>query len=469
MAAQNIRQYPLLIYQNRRIDSANLLQLITGIEKTLKRFEQENSKSISRLAFKSSNRFLSSLLLYTAAVFGRTVLPMAADLSVPQQKIMCEQAAIDLLISDDEIEDAAFTVISCRIYTELINGTVETQSDDFLSSLEIHIKFELIIATSGSTSKAKLVLLDRNNIVAHVSAIQSSLQLKSDASWLNCLPLSNVAGVMILFRCLLSGACHYLQDEFDASQIWHAIRQRQVSHISVVPIMLSRLLDAADLQIMPDSFKVMLVGGDRISNSLYAKARQAGWPVLVSYGMSETSSTVALSNNNYQYQLLEGFQLAFDDRGAIKLKGPAVMTSQYMNQASDEPLIDQQGWFTTRDLGEPDNGGFIIHGRLDYSFTSGGQTLSLEAVEQQLLACPFLKAFRLTKVSHEDWGETLVAFVEGNIPELENWCHENLYSLYCPRYFFSIDRLPVNEMGKIQKEEINCLVEQVNASKNNPA
>ena len=86
MVAQSIRQYPLLIYQNRRIDSANLLQLITGIEKTLKRFEQENSKSVSRLAFKSSNRFLSSLLLYTAAVFGRTVLPMAVDLSAQQQK-----------------------------------------------------------------------------------------------------------------------------------------------------------------------------------------------------------------------------------------------------------------------------------------------------------------------------------------------------------------------------------------------
>lgn len=468
-STETSNQYPLLIYQNQEIDSANLLRLITGIEYALQRFEQKYSKPVNRLAFKTQDRFLSALLLYTAAISGRTVLPVAIYLSLEQQEVLFEEAAIDLLISDNEINNADFAVISSTIFIEKLNEPMTGDHEVYFPSLMIHENFNLIIATSGTTAKAKLVQLSQNNIRAHVKAINHSLKLSMGDRWLNCLPFSNVAGVMILFRCLLSGASHVVAESFDEKKVWHEITQGKISHISLVPIMLSRLLDAAYQKAIPDSFKLILLGGDQVSDSLYANARRAGWPILISYGMSETTSTVALSDDNHFYQLLDGFQMDVNKQGVIKLKGPAVMTTHYINDISGAPVLDQQGWFTTRDIGDVDNRGLIIHGRQDKSYTSGGQTLSLKSVEQLLENCSHINEYRLTTVRHDDWGDTLVVFVDGNVDEIENWCWQNLPAMYCPRYFFSLDQLPINEMGKILNENIVRLVEQAIASKNNSA
>ena len=146
------------------------------------------------------------------------------------------------------------------------------------------------------------------------------------------------------------------------------------------------------------------------------------------------------------------------------LKGPAVMADDYINNDSGERVLDRQGWLTTRDTGETGHDGFIIHGRLDNSFTSGGQTLSIESAEQQLVNCPFLNECRLSTVKHNDWGDTLVAFVQGDIEKTENWCRHNLPSVYMPRFFFSLDQLPVNDMGKISHEKLHQLVHQLQAS-----
>lgn len=469
MALLAINQPVVLIYQNREHDSSMLLQWIAAIELTLQQYEQKYSKPVNRIAFKTPDRFLSALFLYTAAVYGRTVLPLPNHLTEAQQADLCKTACIDLLISDDDVNDAAMSVINRSSFLEAVDALMEIQHYGSSASLDIHDDFQLIIATSGSTAKSKLVLLSRDNIAAHVDAINHRLHLSSDDRWLNYLPFSSVAGVMILFRCLFTDACHIVADDFNEETIWRAINQHAVSHISVVPIMLNRLLDVADQQLIPPSFKVMLVGGDRVSNRLFTKARQAHWPVLMSYGMSETSSTVALSDDNRSYQLLEGFQLAINDQGAIKLKGPAVMTANYINVDSGEQVLDQQDWLTTRDLGELDVDGFMIHGRLDNSFTSGGQTLSLESVEQQLATCPFLNEFRLNTVKHDSWGDTLVAFINGDVAETEHWCRQNLPSLYRPRYFFSLNQLPMNDMGKISNEKIHHLVDKVRVLKNDSA
>lgn len=467
MSSESSNQTPLLIYQNREIGLANLLRLIAAIEHTLQKFELEFSKPVNRLAFNTQDRFLSALLIYLSAFSGRTIMPLASHLSKNEQRVLCEEAVIDLLICDDGINDAGFAIINSAIITEAIDVSVKNDSAEYFLSQDIHKNFKLIIATSGTTSRAKLVLLDRDNILAHVNAIQRRLYLNESHCWLNCMPFNNIAGVMILFRCLLTGASHIVTEGFNANKLWHDIMPGKVSHISLVPIMLSRLLEVSSQQTPPDSFKMILLGGDRVSDKLFAKAQQADWPMLISYGMSEAASTVALSDDNHRYKMLDGLEIAFNDSGAIKIKGPAVMKTGYLNSIPREPIFNQQGWFITHDFGEPDDRGFMVYGRQNNTFTSGGQTVSLESAEQKLVKCPLLNEFRLATVKHDDWGDTLVAFVDGDIHEIEKWCQQNLHSLYRPRYFFMFDQLPTNEMGKMLNENLRLLVDQMIASNNN--
>ena len=376
---------------------------------------------------------------------------------------------------------------------------------------------ELLIATSGTQGEPKAVMLSGANLQAATLASRNRLPLATGDAWLVCLPLYHIGGMAILYRCAEAGATAVLHQGFDPLRVWQDLEKCRVSHISLVPAMLARLLDAACEAPPPATLKYALVGGGPLSAALALRARLAGWPVCASYGMSETGSQVAtlcdvpnghgeslFHNSERRFAMtvpltpsplpqagegdevslresyvkdlapgqvglpLEGFEVEIvgeDGRptpgtGRIRIRGNAVMAG-YANPQRRPGMGLEQGWFLSGDLGRLDQQGRLtVLGRHDDMLVSGGVNVHPQAVEEVLQRCPGVADAALTAVADEIWGDLLVALVAGEASDeaLEKWCREKLPGAMRPRRFVRVERLPRNALGKLERQALSGLV-----------
>jgi O-succinylbenzoic acid--CoA ligase len=255
---------------------------------------------------------------------------------------------------------------------------------------------------------------------------------------------------------------------FKAERVWQDLNSYQVTHISLVPAMLSRLLDISDDSHSPESLRVALIGGGHLSPELAERANTAGWPLCVSYGMSETCSQCATECGGqaglvpgYVGLPLDGFEIALSDSGRIKVRGSAVMQG-YVNpdRTPGEGLL-QEGWFETGDLGEIDQSGCLrVLGRADDMLITGGVTIHPLEIENLIVGCSGIDDVVVSARRDKVWGDFLVALYAGTVSEdeLEVWCRVNLSSYQRPREFIRVSELPRNSMGKLDRKSLKMLV-----------
>ncbi len=420
------------------------------------------------LVLQSSSSLLSARVVYAARLLGLTLFPLDPAMARERRNRLLSELGCVLLVADSELPDlpAEIRVISAPPCVE----TAETVTAVEMTTAQEANAIQLIIATSGTEGRPKGVMLSGANLAASTGAVRQRLGLGPSDLWLCCLPLFHIGGLSILYRCLDAGAGVVLHQGFDAPEVWSDLRRHRVTHISLVPAMLAQLLDVAQTQSPPESLGVVLVGGGPLEPGLAARAHAMGWPLSVSYGMSETSS-LCVSQDGVTAgmvcgevgQPLEGFELAISEQGRIMLRGPAVMQG-YANPARSpgQGLLDG-GWFETGDLGELDGSGRLrVLGRADDLLVSGGRNIHPQEVEERLASCPGVGAVAVTGQVDEHWGEVLVALYTGRVSsgQLQEWCRSNIPSPLRPRRFIQVSELPLNAMGKLDRKRLPVLVGQ---------
>ncbi len=318
----------------------------------------------------------------------------------------------------------------------------------------------LIIATSGSEGQPRRVLLGKVQLDAAAAAANHRLDLRPGDLWLNCLPLNHIGGQSILWRCARAAAGVLLHDGFDAARIASDLASRPVTHLSLVPAMLARLLEVGVTP--PPSLRVALIGGAALSATLHRQASAAGWPLYVSYGMSETAALIACHGpadgpwrEGLAGRLLPGHDIRLAADGRISLRGPQIMLGY-----DDGSGLDGDGWLTTGDLGAIDAAGRLsVLGRADDMLISGGNNLHPQAIESCLAACPGVGDIAVTGQPDPVWGDRVVALVVGPVSaaELLTYARRHLPSAALPRRIITVDHLPRNAAGKLQRAELRRL------------
>jgi O-succinylbenzoic acid--CoA ligase len=202
--------------------------------------------------------------------------------------------------------------------------------------------------------------------------------------------------------------------------VGQAITKYPVTHLSLVPTQLRRLL-AEDV---PDAalkrLKAVLVGGAPAPLSLLQEARGRGIPVLTTYGMTEMNAqvtTMAPDDANERLdtagRLLKYRELKISDDGEILVRG-SVLCTGYVEGPRVEPVVNNEGWFATGDIGQIDADGYLrVRGRRDHMLISGGENIHPEEIERLLLAIPDVEQAIVVAVPDEEFGERPVAFVGG--------------------------------------------------------
>jgi acyl-CoA synthetase (AMP-forming)/AMP-acid ligase II len=131
----------------------------------------------------------------------------------------------------------------------------------------------LVITTSGSTGAPKGVRLPWRAVAAGARITARALELQPGDVCLVCLPLYFVGGAMIFYRCLRAGATAVVHEGFDIKAVAYALEEQGITHLSLEPAMLARLLDAA---VPPGpSLRCALIGGQALAPALAAEARAA--------------------------------------------------------------------------------------------------------------------------------------------------------------------------------------------------
>lgn len=324
----------------------------------------------------------------------------------------------------------------------------------------------LLIATSGSEGAPKAVMLTAANIAAAADASNSRLPLSAGDLWLGCLPLHHIGGISILGRCLRAGATLLLHEGFVAASVWDDLHTHRVSHISLVPAMLARLLDVGAGKRPPDSLRHALIGGAALSQPLFERALAAGWPICPSWGMSESAAQAAtLVHPGGDWQpgqvgsLLPGLAARVAGDGRLHLRGAQVMAG-YLNPAWARGCGLENGWLVTGDLGVlASDGQVTILGRADDLLISGGVKVYPSEVESCLAGCPGVTDIAVTAVADPIWGDSLVALVVGpvEIAVVDDWSRQHLVSAKRPRRLLRVDGLPRNELGKIDRQALRAL------------
>lgn len=332
-----------------------------------------------------------------------------------------------------------------------------------------------VMWTSGSSGIPRGVELTRDNLLIAARAARKALGLRTSDSWMATLSPAHVGGLALVVRAPVVGCRLLVDGDFRTDRFNTAVDEGRVSHASLVPTMLTRILDERGGRPPPEQLRCVLLGGARAPDELLERARSSGFPVAVTYGMTETSSQVATANPELVRRKpgtvgtpIPGVQVRVPrDGGEILVRG-AVVALRYLGSAS--PLPDGEGWFRTGDLGRVDEEGHLwITGRLSDRIISGGVNVDPIEVERVLRTHPDVDDVAVLGLPDPLWGERVAAvLVPGPLSagldgwqrllrELEVLVRRELAPAKRPRDFLRVDALPLGASGKVDRASVAAL------------
>lgn len=327
-----------------------------------------------------------------------------------------------------------------------------------------------IMFTSGTTGVPKGVKQTFGNHLASAVGSALNLGMLPEDRWLLTVPLYHISGYSIMNKSLLYGNTVYLVGKFEPTLIGELVNTAQITHLSLVPTMLTALLKQPAF-LSNRSLRCLLLGGAPMTAPLLAQCHKADLPVIQSFGMTETASQVlALNSRDAKRKQGSSGQPLFPVEvkiregeagvGEILIKGPNVSPG-YLN---GEMAKTADGFFITGDLGYLDDEGFLyVVGRKKELIISGGENVYPLAVENVLQAVVGIKEAAVIGEADDYWGEKVVAYVvtQNNTRlkaiDLKKQIGPHLGAFKRPKVYYQVAALPRNSLGKLQKNRLTQL------------
>ncbi len=329
------------------------------------------------------------------------------------------------------------------------------------------------ILTSGTTAGPRAALLSHAALAA--SALAWAAALPPATGWLLCLDLSHVAGLGVVWRALGAGVPLDIHAGFEPREILAVLgAPGGPSHVSLVPVQLTRLLDAAEGAPAPTGLRAALLGGAPIAPDLVRRAIAAGWPVVPTYGLTEAGSGVtalptgeAAAAPGSSGRPLPGVAVRVarpgaDGVGEIQVLTPAAFSGYLGREAESAAAFTPDGWLRTGDLGRLD-----AEGRLDVAdrrtdlVVSGGENVFPAEVEAVLATHPAVAEAGVVGRPDATWGAVPVAgyvlrpgAADPGEHALRAWCRERLAAPKVPAAFVRLESLPRTPSGKLRRSDL---------------
>jgi len=336
----------------------------------------------------------------------------------------------------------------------------------------------LVLHTSGTTSRPKIVPLSQRNVCASARNIREFLKLSADDRGLNIMPLFHIHGLIAGITAPLSaGGSVCCTPGFNALKFFAWMDEARPTWYTAVPTMHQAILGRAasnkaviaahPLRFIRSSSSAMPTQVIREIESVF------GAPLVESYGMTEAAHQMAANplpprarkpgtvgiaaGPEVAIMDADGKLLAAGETGEVVIRGENVTRGYESNpKANAEAFAD--GWFRTGDQGVLDADGYLtITGRLKEIINRGGEKVSPREVDEVLMDHPAVAQVLTFAIPHDKLGEEVGAVVvlrEGaslTERELREFAAKRLADFKVPRKVLFTDEIPKGATGKLQR------------------
>jgi malonyl-CoA/methylmalonyl-CoA synthetase len=320
-----------------------------------------------------------------------------------------------------------------------------------------------LVYTSGTTGASKGAVLTHDNFAANAINLLTCWQITAADRFLLALPLFHVHGLGNGLHCWLMSGCRMrLLERFEYQSATQTLLDFRPTLFFGVPTIYVRLLETApQIARQIGAFARLFVSGSAALPAQVLEDFRAlfGHTILERYGMSET---LMIASNPYVGERragtvglpLPGISMRLVD-GEIQVKGPNVFAG-YWQRADATQAAFADGWFRTGDMAERSSDGYYtLCGRKSDLIISGGFNIYPREIEEFLAEQKEVTEAAVVGRPDALRGEVPVAYVvlasAVDAADLERRCRQNLASFKVPREFRTVERLPRNAMGKVQK------------------
>lgn len=313
-----------------------------------------------------------------------------------------------------------------------------------------------LLATSGTSGAPRLVHHALAKLVESARAASAWLDLGTEDRLLFSLPAWHVGGLSLLFRAIVSGAS--LCAPPPGMRLPEALTTFRPTQVSLVATQLKRLLADPAAVACLRACRTVLMGGGPTPAPLRAAALEAGIPLAVGYGATETCAFVAATRDpdlvrgeDVAGHALPGRTITLDADGRILVASPT-LPDGYLIDGALVPAVDDAGRWASGDVGSLEGGVLRVHGRADRVFISGGENIQPEEIEEALLALPGVTDAVVVPVPSDEFGTRPVAFVAGDdltATALDAGVRAVLPGFKAPDAFF---RLPPRPEGSLKPD-----------------
>ena len=336
----------------------------------------------------------------------------------------------------------------------------------------------LVLHTSGTTSRPKIVPLRQRNLARSASGIAESLALTTADRSLQVMPLFHIHGLLAgLLAPLAAGGSVACTEGFDAFRFFAQLSELRPTYYTAVPTMHQMVIARSSRH--RDAARAAALRFVRSSSAslpepvLQELGELFAAPVIEAYGMTEATHQMCANPlppavaKPRSVGVATGIEVAVLDcdnrvlapteRGEVSIKGPTVIDG-YENNPDANAAAFTDGWFRTGDEGYLDGDGYLfLTGRLKEQINRGGEKVSPLEVDDVLLGHPSVAQAVTFAMPHPKLGEEVAAAVVAadgadiDERELRRFLSRSLAAFKVPRRVLVLDELPKGPTGKLQR------------------
>src|SRR5258708_10242205 len=397
------------------------------------------------------------------------VLIILEGMASPAREVARQRGiAIIELVPDLTAETGRFTLHRDKTRTQRPRPAGFAAADDVA----------LVLHTSGTTSRPKMVPLTHSNLYTSANNIRASLSLSEIDRCLNIMPLFHIHGLIgVVLSSIAAGASVVCTDGFLAPVFYQWLEAFKPTWYSAVPTMQQAILSRAPVNqaaISRAPLRFIRSASAPLPPAVLRDMESAlNAPVIEAYGMTEASHQIATNplpprqHKPGSVGLAAGTQIAIIDThdnflstgegGEILITGPYV-TAGYANNAEANERAFFNGWLRTGDQGYLDSDGYLfITGRLKELINRAGQKISPREIDEVLLEHPEIAQAITFAVPHATLGEDVAAAIvlkaDSKLtgPQIREFAANHLAYYKVPHQIVFLDDLPKGATGKPQR------------------
>lgn len=478
MASEACPDRIAITFEGQHYDNQTLYE---AAERAAAMFQSSGCRFISVLDTSSP---AAPIALMGAAMAGLPYVPLNYRLTNEQLTGLLDRIQPAFLIT--ETSECAYTVSQHMSRADFLAGATSSDGPKIEAWHEDPSAVAVQLFTSGTTGTPKAALLRHEHLVSYILGSVEFMGADPDEATLVSVPPYHIAGISAVMSSIYACRRQVQLANFEPNTWVDLCRSEGVTNAFVVPTMLTRIIDVLEQESnLAEAFpalKAIAYGGGKMPVPVIERALALMPHVNFTnaYGLTETSSTITLLDPDDHREAigdpalkarlgsvgkaLPSIELEIRDEdgkavppgtpGEIYVRGP-----QVSGEYDGKSVLDNEGWFPTRDAGYLDDGGYLfLSGRADDVIVRGGENISPGEIEDLLLERADVVDAAAVGMASEEWGESVALALVVKSPmadnDIQDYIREHLRSSRVPEKVLFVDELPYNETGKLLRRVV---------------